>query len=60
MMCPDNYDMFKLQQAEWDRREAQLPECDCCGNRRHRYVELFGHIVCEGCIEDSWQEAEIY
>lgn len=58
-MCPDNYDRWRLHQAEQDRKMARLPECDCCGNKIYeRYVELFGHVVCEDCIEDSWAYVE--
>lgn len=50
---------FRRHDRELAREEARLPECDCCGEHKYIWYEVFGHIICEDCIDDFKHEAEV-
>lgn len=49
--------------ARWDveqaEKEAELPECECCGEHKYVWYEPFDHIICEDCINDFKHEVEV-
>lgn len=50
---------FARWDAEQAEQEGKLPECDCCGNRAYVYYDIFGHTICENCIDDFKHEVEV-
>lgn len=50
----DVYDLWEHREMELERRLARRPVCDRCGKhiQDETAVEIFGKMICEGCIDD--------
>lgn len=61
MSIPDNYDLWKLYDAEQCKLSDPLPVCDFCNNeiQDDHYYDICDEIVCEECL-DRYFKKEVY
>ena len=56
-MLPDNYDLFVRHEAEQEKKLAELPVCEICGEpiQQEKAVYYNDQWICEECEAEFWE-----
>lgn len=57
MSLPDNYDLFKMHEAEMDKLLESRPVCVCCEEhiQDDHWYDIWGEIYCPDCMESQFR-----
>lgn len=58
MYVPDNYDAYRMHEAEQAEKELKCPICCECGEyiTDEHYFDLNGEYFCQECLEDRFMK----
>lgn len=56
----DNYDLYRMYEAEQERKEKRLPVCCLCDNHIYQdsAVYMYGEWYCDDCLRENRKEIE--
>lgn len=55
---PDNYDFFRMHEAEQESKLGGRPLCECCEEpiQDEFYYDIGGEIYCEDCMVSCFRK----
>ena len=60
-MMIDNYDLYRMHEAEEERRIARLPKCNKCGEPiTSDKAYDFDGLWCEDCMEEYLKDITVW